>query len=101
MKSFGFEEELYRLPILHTLVEIFEQWLLCLVWTGGVTEIIEEEQFRTAVSLEELHLTVQSFLWLVNWLGIFLLQSLVLRALRLPILRVHVDDAEDMAVTHC
>ena len=31
MKSFGLDEEFYRLTILHTLVQVFEQWLLCLV----------------------------------------------------------------------
>ena len=34
MKSLvGLDEELYRLPILHTLVEVFEQWLLLVVYT--------------------------------------------------------------------
>jgi hypothetical protein len=70
MKSFGLDEELYRFSILDTLVEFFEQWLLCLVWTGGVTEVIEEEQFCAAVSLEELYLAVDAFLWFVDGLGI-------------------------------
>ena len=43
VQALAFDEKLYRLPILDTLVEVFEQWLLCLVWTRGVTEIIEEE----------------------------------------------------------
>ena len=73
VKSFGLDEELNSLPILHTLVEVFEQWLLCLVWTGGVTEIIEEEQFCAAVSFEELHLAVDAFLGFVDGLGILCL----------------------------
>ena len=68
MKSLGFDEELYRLPILHTLIEVFEQWLLCFVWTGGVTEIVEEEQFCAAVSFKELDLAADAFLWFVDGL---------------------------------
>ena len=70
MKSFGLDEELYRLPILHALVEVFEQRILCLVWTGGVTEIIEEKQLCATVSLKKLHLAVDAFLWFVDGLGI-------------------------------
>lgn len=33
VKSFGLDEELYRLPILYTLIQVFEQWLLLFVWT--------------------------------------------------------------------
>ena len=70
MKSFGLDKELYRLPILHALVEVFEQWLLLIVWTGGVTEIIEEKQLCATVSLKKLYLAVDAFLWFVDGLGI-------------------------------
>lgn len=73
MKSFGLDEELYRLSILDTLVEVFKQWLLCLVWTGGVTEIVEEEQFCAAVSFEELHLAVDAFLGFIDRLSVLCL----------------------------
>ena len=73
MKSLGLDEELYRLPILHTLIEVFEQWLLLIVWTGGVTEIEEKEQFCASVSFEELHLAVDAFLGLIDRLSVLCL----------------------------
>ena len=73
VKSFDLDEELYRLSILDTLVEVFEQWLLLIVWTGGVAEIVKEEQLCAAVSFKELHLAVDTFLGLVDGLGILCL----------------------------
>ena len=73
MKSFGFDEEIYRFPILHTLVQIVEQRLLLIVWTRSVAEIIEKEQFCAAVSFKELDLAADAFLWFVDGLGILCL----------------------------
>ena len=45
-QTFRLDEEFYRFPIFDTLVEVFEQWLLFIVWTWGVVEVIEKEKFR-------------------------------------------------------
>ena len=73
VQSLGFDEELYRFPVLHALVQVFEQRFLCLVWTGGVAEIIEEEQFCAAVSFKELYLAVDTFLGFVDRLSVLCL----------------------------
>ncbi len=60
--------------------------------------MVEEEQFGAAVGLEELDLTVNAFPWFVDGVGILCFQPNVLRVFRLLVLRVHVNDAEDMVV---
>ena len=45
MQSLGLDEELYRFPILDALVEVFEQWLLLVVWMS------EEESLTVNANL--------------------------------------------------
>lgn len=98
MQPMALAKVVYRLLISAQLVQVKQQLRLAVVRPSRVAEIVQEELFRAAVCLKETHLTIEAFLWLADRLGIFLLQTGILRAFWFGIFGVHVYDAEDAVI---
>jgi len=99
MKTSTLDEEVYLFAIITTLIQISQQRFLLCIHLGCIAKIIEKEQLSAEVSLKELHLAKDSFLWLINYRGILLFQASILRTLWLPILGIHVYHTEYMVIT--